>query len=130
VEVVDHQNHWAIRLLEVVQQGGDHIGRHLAIEAQELESVLTELAPTTTSSRRFYDRSHEPNRIVVGRIAVQPSRWLLGLGRQPVGQKSALACSGRAHNQGQVSQRHPVELVEKPRPMDQTGRNGRRAELG
>src|SRR5262249_30526322 len=97
--------------------------------AQQLQSILTQVAPITSTSRRLDDPRHEPNRVVVSGIAVQPGPWSLGVSRQPVGQKRALTRAGGADNQCKASHQPSIEPVEKSRAMHQVGRDGRGTEL-
>ena len=114
VKVINDQDPQPIRLLEVVGQSRDRIGRYLAIEAHQLAGILADPWLIKAMSRSLDDGSDEPGRVGVGRVAAQPRRWPLRVGCQPVGKQRGLACPRRAHHQGEPNLFSPVQQVEQP----------------
>ena len=121
VEIVDHQHVRPVQPVQVVGQGGDDVGRHLAIEAQKLAGVLSQFRPMEGPSQRVDDGSHKPDPVGVGGITAQPRGWSLGVGGRPVGEKCGLARPGRAHHQGEAGLSSSVQGVEQPGPTHQAG---------
>ncbi len=112
VKIINDQDPQPIWRLKVVSQSCHHIGRHLAIEAHQLEGILADLWLTKAIPGSLDDGRDEPGRVGVGPVAAQPRRWPLRAGGQPVGNQHGLARPRRAHHQGEPNLFSPVQLVE------------------
>ena len=114
MKVITDQHPHPVRHVKVVRQGGDRIGRYLAIEADQLTGILADRRLTKAITHGLDDRSDKPGRVGIGRVAAQPRRWPLRAGCQPVGQDHGLAGPRRADHQGETNLISPVQPIKQP----------------
>ena len=94
MKVIDHQHAAPPRPLQVVGQGGDDIGRHLTVEAQQLQGVLADVG--LAEARRRASMMAATKRTGSASASHSSTHATGRLGRAPPSRPGAPSCPPRA----------------------------------